>query len=151
MYHNVAQSVQKVSVPRTKVAGLDPPQYSPVTAVTVMLGAAQHTVYSIHHAAYSIPQCHCGCRAIREGGYGSRDVLLLVGRYTTLMLHSDTCQWSESLKHAACFSNIYKQFLLTPCTKVNRLLLLGRQLLLFTVSLRTQEDCVGNIQSSISD
>jgi len=48
---NVAQSVQKVSVTWTKVAGLDPPQYSPATAVTVMLGAAQHTAGSLAPAS----------------------------------------------------------------------------------------------------
>jgi len=48
MYHyNVARSVQKVSITWAKVAGLDPPQYSPVTAVTVMLGAAQLTAGSL--------------------------------------------------------------------------------------------------------
>jgi hypothetical protein len=42
-HYNVVQSVQNVSVTWTKVASLDPPQYSQLTAVTVMFGAAQHT------------------------------------------------------------------------------------------------------------
>ena len=52
--HNVSQSVQKVSITWTKVAGLDLPQCSTVTAVAVMLGVAQHTAYSIQHTACSI-------------------------------------------------------------------------------------------------
>jgi hypothetical protein len=43
---NIARSVEQVSVTRTKAAGLDAPQYSPATAVTVRFGAsppaAQH-------------------------------------------------------------------------------------------------------------
>ena len=67
------------------------------------------------------------------------------------MLHSDTRQCSDPLKHEVCFSSIYKQFLLTLCTKINRLLLLGGESLLFVVSQGTQDYCAGNIQSFLSD